>query len=98
LQRSGRIITSAAALLVVVIGAFATSEVTTLKLLGVGMALAILVDATIVRALLVPAVMRLLGSVNWWAPAPLARWWDKHGFHESDDATPAAPEPALRSR
>jgi RND superfamily putative drug exporter len=98
LQRSGRIITSAAALLVVVIGAFATSEVTTLKLLGVGMALAILVDATIVRALLVPAVMRLLGGVNWWSPAPLARWWDKHGFHESDDATPAAPEPALRSR
>jgi RND superfamily putative drug exporter len=96
LQRSGRIITSAAALLVVVIGAFATSEVTTLKLLGVGMALAILVDATIVRALLVPAVMRLLGGVNWWAPAPLARWWDKHGFHESDDAAPAAPEPALR--
>ncbi|HET9186654.1 MAG TPA: MMPL family transporter, partial [Acidothermaceae bacterium] len=66
LQRSGRIITSAAVLLVVVIGAFATSEVTTLKLLGVGMALAILVDATIVRALLVPAVMRLLGGVNWW--------------------------------
>jgi len=98
LQRSGRIITSAAVLLVVVIGAFATSEVTTLKLLGVGMALAILVDATIVRALLVPAVMRLLGGVNWWAPAPLARWWDKHGLHEADDAAPSTPEPALRSR
>jgi RND superfamily putative drug exporter len=98
LQRSGRIITSAAALLVVVIGAFATSEVTTLKLLGVGMALAILVDATIVRALLVPAVMRLLGGFNWWAPAPLTRWWDKHGLHESDDAAPATPEPALRPR
>ncbi len=98
LQRSGRIITSAAVLLVVVIGAFATSEVTTLKLLGVGMALAILVDATIVRALLVPAVMRLLGGVNWWAPAPLARWWEKHGFREADDEAPAAPEPALRSR
>jgi RND superfamily putative drug exporter len=98
LQRSGRIITSAAALLVVVIGAFATSEVTTLKLLGVGMALAILVDATIVRALLVPAVMRLLGGFNWWAPTPLARWWDKHGFHESEDAVSATPEPALRPR
>ena len=101
LQRSGRIITSAAVLLVVVIGAFATSEVTTLKLLGVGMALAILVDATIVRALLVPAVMRLLGGVNWWAPAPLAGWWERHGFRESDDVTPvppAPPEPALRSR
>ncbi len=98
LQRSGRIITSAAVLLVVVIGAFATSEVTTLKLLGVGMALAILVDATIVRALLVPAVMRLLGGVNWWAPKPLGRWWERHGFREADDVTPAAPEPALPAR
>jgi RND superfamily putative drug exporter len=85
LQRSGRIITSAAVLLVVVIGSFATSEVTTLKLLGVGMALAILVDATIVRAMLVPAVMRLLGAANWWAPRPFARWWESHGFRESDD-------------
>ncbi|HEX7106251.1 MAG TPA: MMPL family transporter, partial [Acidothermaceae bacterium] len=98
LQRSGRIITSAAVLLVVVIGSFATSEVTTLKLLGVGMALAILVDATIVRALLVPAVMRLLGGVNWWSPAPLARWWERHGFRESDDVAPAPPEPALPTR
>ncbi|MGH8890373.1 MAG: MMPL family transporter [Acidothermaceae bacterium] len=98
LQRSGRIITSAALLLVVVIGSFATSEVTTLKLLGVGMALAIFVDATIVRAMLVPAVMRLLGAVNWWAPRPFARWWESHGLHESDAATPAdsLPEPARR--
>jgi uncharacterized membrane protein YdfJ with MMPL/SSD domain len=98
LQRSGRIITSAAALLVIVIGSFATSEVTTLKLLGVGMALAILVDATIVRAMLVPAVMRLLGAANWWAPRPLARWWESHGLHEADDETslpPAEPEPVL---
>jgi uncharacterized membrane protein YdfJ with MMPL/SSD domain len=98
LQRSGRIITSAAVLLVVVIGSFATSEVTTLKLLGVGMALAILVDATIVRALLVPAVMRLLGAANWWAPRPFARWWQSHGFHEADDETPATPAPALDVR
>jgi RND superfamily putative drug exporter len=84
LQRSGRIITSAALLLVIVIGSFATSQVTTLKLLGFGMALAIFVDATIVRAMLVPAVMRLLGSANWWAPAPVARWWTRHGFAESD--------------
>ena len=86
LQRSGRIITSAALLLVIVVGAFATSEVTTLKLLGFGMALAIFVDATIVRAMLVPAVMRLLGATNWWAPAPLARWWTSHGVGESSDA------------
>jgi RND superfamily putative drug exporter len=98
LQRSGRIITSAAVLLVVVIGSFATSEVTTLKLLGVGMALAILVDATIVRALLVPAVMRLLGAANWWAPRPFARWWQSHGFRESDDETLATPAPALDVR
>ena len=86
LQRSGRIITSAALLLVIVVGAFASSEVTTLKLLGFGMALAIFVDATIVRAMLVPAVMRLLGATNWWAPAPLARWWTTHGVGESSDA------------
>jgi len=99
LQRSGRIITSAALLLVVVIGSFATSEVTTLKLLGVGMALAIFVDATIVRAMLVPAVMRLLGAVNWWAPRPFARWWESHGLHESDSEQPAPPTaPALELR
>jgi uncharacterized membrane protein YdfJ with MMPL/SSD domain len=86
LQRSGRIITSAALLLVIVVGAFATSQVTTLKLLGFGMALAIFVDATVVRAMLVPAVMRLLGGANWWAPAPLARWWTTHGVGESSDA------------
>jgi uncharacterized membrane protein YdfJ with MMPL/SSD domain len=86
LQRSGRIITSAALLLVIVVGAFATSQVTTLKLLGFGMALAIFVDATAVRAMLVPAVMRLLGATNWWAPAPLARWWTTHGVGESSDA------------
>jgi len=85
LQRSGRIITSAALLLVIVVGAFATSQVTTLKMLGFGMALAIFVDATIVRAMLVPAVMRLLGATNWWAPAPLARWWTTHGVGESSN-------------
>jgi uncharacterized membrane protein YdfJ with MMPL/SSD domain len=85
LQRSGRIITSAALLLVIVVSAFATSQVTTLKLLGFGMALAIFVDATIVRAMLVPAVMRLLGGANWWAPAPLSRWWSSHGVSESGE-------------
>jgi uncharacterized membrane protein YdfJ with MMPL/SSD domain len=89
LQRSGRIITSAAILLVIVVGSFASSQVTTLKLLGFGMALAIFVDATVVRAMLVPALMRLLGAANWWAPAPVARWWDRRGFAESDaDETP----------
>jgi len=82
-----------------VIGAFAMSSVTTVKLLGVGMALAIAVDATIVRALLVPAVMRLLGSLNWWAPESFAKWWARHGLRERDDviaeSPAAAPTPVL---
>ncbi len=72
LQRTGRIITSAALLLAVVIGGFATSGIVFLKMIGVGMLVAVLLDATVVRALLVPATMRLLGTANWWAPAPLA--------------------------
>jgi RND superfamily putative drug exporter len=80
LERTGRLITAAAALLVVVIGAFATSQILIIKVLGVGMALAITLDATIVRALLVPATMQLMGSWNWWAPAPLRRVWDRVGL------------------
>jgi RND superfamily putative drug exporter len=86
LERTGRIITSAAALLIVVIGAFATSGVTFIKMIGVGVALAVLVDATVVRALLVPATMRLLGRVNWYAPAPLARVYARVGLRHSDDS------------
>jgi uncharacterized membrane protein YdfJ with MMPL/SSD domain len=73
IQRTGRIVTAAALLLVVAIGAFATSEIVFIKQLGVGTAAAVLIDATIVRALLVPALMKLLGERNWWAPRPLAR-------------------------
>ncbi len=83
LQQTGSIITSAALLLAVVIGAFATSGVTFIKMIGIGMLVAILVDATVVRTLLVPAAMRLMGRANWWAPAPLARWWQRYGFRES---------------
>jgi uncharacterized membrane protein YdfJ with MMPL/SSD domain len=82
LQRTGAIITSAALLLVVVIGAFSTSGITFIKMIGVGMIIAILLDATVVRALLVPATMRLLGRYNWWAPPPLARFWQRHGHRE----------------
>lgn len=89
LQQTGSIITSAALLLAVVIGAFATSGITFIKMIGVGMLVAILVDATVVRTLLVPAAMRLMGPANWWAPAPLARWWRRHGLRaESPVATP----------
>ena len=92
MQRTGAIITSAALLLAVVIGGFATSGIVFIKMIGVGMLVAVLLDATVVRALLVPATMRLLGPANWWAPAPLARWWERHGHREhlaDDDAGPA---------
>ena len=84
LQRSGRIITSAALLIVVVFAGFAAGEVLSIKQLGVGLAVAVIVDATIVRSLLVPATMRLLGDRNWWAPAPLRRLHDRFGLHEGD--------------
>ncbi len=87
LQRTGRIITNAALLLVVVIATFSTSGITFIKLIGVGMAVAIVVDATVVRAMLVPATMRLLGRWNWWAPGPLQRWQNRYGWKESADAT-----------
>jgi RND superfamily putative drug exporter len=73
LQRTGRIVTAAAILLAVAIGAFATSEIIFIKQVGLGTAAAVLIDATIVRALLVPALMKLLGERNWWAPRALAR-------------------------
>jgi uncharacterized membrane protein YdfJ with MMPL/SSD domain len=73
LQRTGRIVTAAAILLCIAIGAFVTSEMIFIKQLGLGTALAVLIDATIVRALLVPSLMKLLGKWNWWAPRPLAR-------------------------
>jgi trehalose monomycolate/heme transporter len=83
LQRTGRIITSAALLLVVVIGAFATSGISFITMIGVGLAFAILLDATVIRGLLVPATMRLLGRANWWAPAPLLRAWERFGIREA---------------
>ncbi len=82
-QRTGGIITSAALLLAVVIGAFATSGIVFIKMIGVGMLVALLVDATIVRALLVPATMKLLDRANWWAPGPMRRWWERHGIRET---------------
>ena len=83
LQRTGRIVTAAALLLVVAIGAFATSQIVFIKQLGVGTAVAVAVDATIVRALLVPALMKLLGERNWWAPRPLKRLHERLRLGES---------------
>jgi len=82
LQKTGRIITSAAFLIVVVFAGFAAGETLTIKQLGVGLALAVIVDATVVRSLLVPATMKLLGEWNWWAPAPLQRFHDRFGLSE----------------
>jgi RND superfamily putative drug exporter len=73
LQRTGRIVTFAALLMMIAIGCFVTSSIVFIRQLGFGTAMAVLIDATIVRALLVPALMRLLGDWNWWAPRPLAR-------------------------
>jgi uncharacterized membrane protein YdfJ with MMPL/SSD domain len=73
LERTGRIVTAAALLFAVAFGAFLTSKVIITKELGLGTAAAVLIDATIIRALLVPALMRLLGRWNWWAPRPLRR-------------------------
>ena len=83
LERTGRIVTAAAALFCVAIGAFATSEVIFIKELGIGTALAVIIDATLIRALLVPSLMALLGRSNWWAPAPLRRLHRRVGLTES---------------
>ena len=86
LQRTGRIITAAALLFCVAIGAFATSQIIFIKELGIGIAAGVLVDATIVRAFLVPSLMALLGSWNWWAPRPLRWLYGRAGFQEESAA------------
>ena len=83
LERTGRIVTAAALLFSVAIGAFVTSEIVFIKELGLGTALAVLIDASIVRALLVPSLMELLGKWNWWAPRPLRRLHARIGLGEA---------------
>ncbi|WPF83390.1 MMPL family transporter [Sanguibacter sp. 4.1] len=84
LVRSGSTITSAALLLVVVLAAMATSGVTFLKVVGLGLAFAVALDATVVRALLVPATLALLGRATWWLPGPLRRVHDRFGVSEGE--------------
>ncbi|SDI96692.1 putative drug exporter of the RND superfamily [Frankineae bacterium MT45] len=84
--RSGRIISSAALLLCVAVGAFSSSSVLFIKQLGVGTAVAVLLDATIIRAFLVPSAMRLMSTANWWAPGPLRRFHNRYGVSESGPA------------
>jgi len=82
LQRTGGLITSLALLLIIVVGAFSASGITFIKLMGVGMIVALIVDATVVRILLVPATMRLLGRASWWAPRPLRGLYARYGIKE----------------
>jgi putative drug exporter of the RND superfamily len=82
LERTGRIVTAAALLFAVAIGAFATSQIVFIKELGLGAALAVLIDASIIRALLVPSLMALLGPANWWAPRPLRNLHARFGLRE----------------
>jgi RND superfamily putative drug exporter len=91
LERTGRIVTAAALLFAVAIGAFATSQIVFIKELGIGAALAVLIDASVIRALLVPSLMRLLGSANWWAPRPLRLLHGRIGLRESAPLREPAP-------
>ncbi|KUM99653.1 transporter [Streptomyces yokosukanensis] len=88
LQRTGGLITAAAVILAVVMVAIGTSRVTNTKMLGLGIALAVLMDAMVVRSLLVPAIMRLTGRATWWAPAPLRRLHERFGLSEGEPAAP----------
>jgi RND superfamily putative drug exporter len=90
LEQTGRIVTAAAALLAIVFIAFATSGISFMKLFGVGLTLAVLMDATLIRGVLVPAFMRLAGEANWWAPGPLRRLHDRFGISESAGSSGAA--------
>ena len=81
--------------LVVVIGAFSLSGITFIKMIGVAMLIAVLIDATVVRSLLVPATMRLLGRANWYAPGPLRRFYARYGIRENDAPATPAEHPAL---
>ena len=98
LQRTGGIITSAALLLIIVIAAFSTSGITFIKLAGVGMVVALVVDASVVRVLLVPATMRLIGRANWWAPGPLRHLYARYGLREGDGTGAAQPRPVEHAR
>jgi RND superfamily putative drug exporter len=82
IQRSGPIITNAALLIGIVLGAFATGEVVFMKAMGLGLLLSVIVDATLVRMLLVPASLRLLGQLNWWAPKPLMLLYQRFNLSE----------------
>jgi RND superfamily putative drug exporter len=95
LERSGRIISGAAAIMIAVFLAFGLAQVLLIKAIGIGLATAVLIDATLMRMLIVPSVMRLLGSLNWWAPHPLARL---HGWLRLGDEDAGSPRPGVVGR
>jgi RND superfamily putative drug exporter len=95
LERTGALVTAAAALLALVFLAFVTSGISFIKLLGLGTALAVMVDATLIRGALVPAFMRLMGPANWWAPKPLKRLHARFGLAEAHSSPVPEKEPAL---
>ncbi|WP_433661160.1 MMPL family transporter [Nocardia sp. CA-128927] len=94
--KTGRIFTAAALLMAIVLGALITSKVSFIQLMGVGLTLTVLADATLIRTMLAPALMKLMGTANWWAPAPLARLHARFGLREETDPDPA--EPVLAGR
>jgi RND superfamily putative drug exporter len=87
IARTGRVITAAALAIALVFFAFSVSTVFFVKQIAIGMAVGVLLDATVVRALLVPSLMRLLGEWNWWAPKPMRRLRERFGFSESEPAS-----------
>ncbi|AZG45029.1 MMPL family transporter [Gordonia insulae] len=94
IARTGRVVTAAALLMSIVFAGIAASEVSFMRMFGVGLTLAVLMDATLIRMLLVPAFMRLAGRANWWAPGPLRRLHDRIGLSESISTRPSVPAPA----
>ncbi|WP_017594467.1 MMPL family transporter [Nocardiopsis potens] len=100
LERTGPLVTAAAAILALSFAAYATSGVVFLKMLGVGTALVVIADATLVRGLLVPSLMRLAGRANWWAPGPLRALHRRFGLREepADPAPPPGPVGAAEER
>jgi RND superfamily putative drug exporter len=100
LARTGRIVTAAAALMSIVFAAMIGSKVAFMQLFGLGLTIAVLADATLVRGILVPAFMRLMGRRNWWAPRPLVKLHERFGLSEADLPAPPArrPQPGPGSR
>ncbi len=94
--RTGRVVTAAALLMAVTFASLSAANVSVTRMFGVGVPLAVLIDATLVRMLLMPAFMRVLGRVNWWAPAPLALLHQRFGISERRDV-PEMPEPEVRT-